>query len=120
MKENWYALYLVAKQGFCIDKAFGAMGIRPKNKRRMINNVYIANKNGRPLKFDFNKRDIEDILYLRKRMSLKDISKIYGCSDCTIARAIKRATKNPDQSVQSSITNNSIRLYHKNRGVQVG
>lgn len=35
-------------------------------------------------------------------------------------RPKKKATENPDQSVQSSIRKNTISLYHESRGVQVG
>lgn len=63
--------------------------------------------------------DVKEIVELRKSKSLKEIAEIYNVSIYTIFNSIKRATKNPEQSVQSSIDKNSTSLYHMDGGIQI-
>ena len=86
--------------------------LKPKSKRKYFNT-------GRPKKLDV---DIGLILELKKSKNNVEIAEIINVSVSTITRRIseyKKATKNPDQSVQSSIGKNSPSLYHTNGGMQV-
>lgn len=65
-------------------------------------------------------KEIKEIIKLKGNKSYKELGKMFNVGANTIYRAIKKATENPDQSVQSSIRKNTISLYHENRGVQVG
>lgn len=63
--------------------------------------------------------EIENIVELRKSKTLNELANMYNVSITTIFAAIKRATKNSDQSVQSSIDKNSTPLYHMEEGMQI-
>ncbi|MFL0167705.1 hypothetical protein [Candidatus Clostridium helianthi] len=63
---------------------------------------------------------VEEAVRLRKDgKTLNEIATMYNVSIYTIFNSIKRATKNPDQSIRSSTTKNSTSLYHMDGGMQV-
>lgn len=118
MYRNWLALFVAILANKTAKRSLLDMGIEyPAEECKEIKESYIT---GRPRRYKFEQNDLDDILYLRKNMTLREIANVYGVSVSTIARLIKKATKNPDQSVQSSIEKISTPLYHESRGVQVG
>jgi predicted DNA-binding protein YlxM (UPF0122 family) len=63
---------------------------------------------------------VEEAVRLRKEgKTLNEIATMYNVSIYTIFNSIKRATKNPDQSIRSSIANKSSTLYHRKEIMQV-
>lgn len=83
------------------------LNINKKRKKRTVGETKLSQS------------DIEIIVELRKNKSLSELANMYNVSSTTIFTAIKRATKNPDQSVQSSMCKNSPSLYHTEGGMQV-
>lgn len=118
MYRNWLALFVAIVANKTAKRSLLDMGIEfPVEESKEIKESYTT---GRPRRYKFEQDDLDDILYLRKNMTLREIANAYGVSISTIARLIKKATKNPDQSVPSSKPNKPIPLYHESRGVQVG
>lgn len=112
MQENWYALYLVAKYKFSVKKAFDFMNIK-------------LNRSSKMQKLILSKDDFELIIYLRESLTWGEIAKEFEVTpeylnSLVIRYKKEKATKNPDQSVLSSIRSISTQLYHESRGVQVG
>lgn len=70
-------------------------------------------------KTKLNQSDIENIVELKKNKTLNELSNMYSVSISTIFNALKKATKNPDQSVQSSMCKNTTPLYHTDGGMQI-
>lgn len=116
MKENWYAFFVCIMKNVSVDKAIVKMGLRSSNPSG-------KQKNPRPSKYseDF----INTALELKKQgESYKDISLIMGITQGQAAGIIryykiKKATKNPDQSVQSSIRKSTAPLYHRMEVMQI-
>ncbi|OSA98146.1 UNVERIFIED_ORG: hypothetical protein B2H98_05505 [Clostridium botulinum] len=108
MKENWFALYLAVVGEKSLDTALGIMGIRPKRE-------YIKNSN---LKLDNSA--VKLIEFLKLEHTWEEIGEMCGVTGDYLRNKVKnyKATKNPDQSVQSSIRKISIPLYHENGGMQ--
>ena len=112
MEENWYALYLVAKNKFPVKKAFRAMNIKLKSSTKRQ-------------KLILSEDDFELIIYLRESLTWVEIAKEFKVtpeylSSLVIRYKKEKATKNPRKSVPSSIRSISTPLYHESRGVQVG
>jgi len=77
------------------------------------------NPNGRPRKLNVA---IDTLLTLKQSKSYGEIAEMFNVSKNLIEKrfsAYKKATKNPDQSVQSSMSKNSHPLYHTEGGMQV-
>lgn len=111
MEENWYALYLVAKKKFSVKKAFNFMNIKLKRSTKRQ-------------KLELSKDDFELIIYLRESLTWVELSKEFGVTPEYLSSLVTRykkekATKNPNQSVPSSIRSISNPLYHESRGMQV-
>lgn len=117
MPRNWLALFVAIVANKTAKRSLLDMGI--EYPIETIKKIKDTHKCGRPYRYKFKQNDLENILYLRNNMTVREISKVYGVSVSTIARLIKKATLNPDQSVQSSIGKNTIPLYHENGGMQV-
>ena len=110
MSENWYALCVAILTDKSISDALSAMEIEiDKNKKRNLN------------------LSLEEALEFKR---LKDsgarwerLSEPYGISGTAlrlqVSKVIRKATKNPDQSVQSSISKQSSTLYHRNEVMQI-
>lgn len=82
-----------------------------KNKQRKKRTVWNTK---------LNQDQVEDAVRLRKDgKTLNEIATMYNVSIYTIFNSIKRATKNPDQSIRSSIANKSSTLYHRKEIMQV-
>src|SRR5690349_232605 len=113
MKENWYALFICTQLEMSIDKALAKMNIKFKDIKRQLS----------PRGSKYSEEDFEKILNLKNNgKSYREISEILGMTPGQAAGALRmykiKATKNPDQSVQSSIPKNSPSLYHMEGGMQ--
>jgi DNA-binding CsgD family transcriptional regulator len=66
-----------------------------------------------------SKKDVENIVELKKSKSLRQLAKMFDVSITTIFTAIKRATKEPTKVSEVAIRKNSTSLYHMEGGMQV-
>lgn len=106
------------KQGkMSFESGYNIRLLRDKNKYEERKS---PNPNGRPPKL---KVDIETLIKLKETKTFKEIATMYKVSSSIVEKRImkyRKATKDPDQSIQSSTCKISIPLYHESRGVQVG
>jgi hypothetical protein len=109
MKENWYALCVSILTENSIQRALGIMNIKPDKLPQK--------------KLHLTEQQALNLNFLRQTMTWNELSEEFGISGealrMQVRKALKKATKNPDQSVQSSMHKNSPSLYHIEGGMQV-
>ena len=109
MKENWYALCVSILTNNSSESSLILMDIRPKNLPKK--DLHLTEEQSLNLKF------------LNKSMTWNELAEEFGIYGEAlrqqVSTTLKKATKNPDQSVQSSMRKNTTPLYHTNGGMQI-
>lgn len=134
---NWYSKIGIEEMSLALGRTEGTIAQKVNQLRSKGNMSYETRCNaarelksrsksdarhsnpGRQRKFNV---DIEVILKLKETKTYKQIAEMFNVSIKLIELRIKeykKATKNPDQSVQSSKLNNPAPLYHMEGGMQV-
>ena len=117
MKENWFALFLCINKEISIDKALSKMGVNKKND--------CSNRCGNSTYSKYSDSEKEMIFKLKSEgKTYSEIGEMLGMTRSQAAGIIryykiKKATKNPDQSVQSSMRKSTAPLYHRMEVMQI-
>lgn len=115
MIENWYALFICINKEVSVDKALICMGL---NKR-------VHGKQKNPRKSKYSIEFTREVVKLKDSgKSYKEVGEFFNLNKSQVEGIIRKykqesATKNPEQSVLSSIQKQSSRLYHMKGEMQV-
>lgn len=122
---NWYSKIGIEEMSLALGRSEGTIATKVNMLRKKglmeretpsMATRYLRQKDSRSnnegRKPKLSTKEIKEIIKLKGNKSYKELGKMFNVGANTIYRAIKKATENPDQSVQSSTRKNSISLYH--------
>jgi polyhydroxyalkanoate synthesis regulator phasin len=131
---NWYSKIGLEEMSLALGKTEATVatkvaklrkrGLMGKEKSERLNRELKtrARQSHKTVERKLTNDDLKTIAELKETKTLKEIAQMYNVSLSLVGKRFleyKKATKNPDQSVQSSIQKQSQILYHMEGGMQV-